>query len=127
MRSRLVRSPSPKSSSGWTAAPRCRSSTSPAGWRERIDVEARIEVVGLRPGERLHERLCRDDDDVATTAFPYVLCTPVERVAPEWLDRRIAALARHAERASAAGVRAALAELREPAPVQLSAPAALAP
>ena len=91
------------------------------------DVEPRIEVVGLRPGERLHERLCRDEDIVATTAFPYVLCTSVERVAPEWLDRRIAALAWHAERASAAGVRAALAELHEPAPVRLSAPVALAP
>jgi FlaA1/EpsC-like NDP-sugar epimerase len=89
-------------------------------------VEARIEVIGLRPGERLHERLCRDDA-VVKTAFPYVLCAPAERIAPEWLDRRIAALARHAERASAAGVRAALAELLEPAPVQLSASVTLAP
>ena len=91
------------------------------------DVEARIEVVGLRPGERLHELLCRGDDVVATTRFPYVLCTPVERVAPEWLDRRIAALARHAELASAAGVRAALAALHESAPVPFSAAVALTP
>jgi FlaA1/EpsC-like NDP-sugar epimerase len=91
------------------------------------DVEATIEVVGLRPGERLHERLCHDDDVVAATAFPYVLSTRVERVAPEWLDARIAALARHAYKASAAGVRAALAEFHEPASIPLALPAALAP
>ena len=50
-------------------------------------VDPRIEIVGLRPGERLHELLCREDDDVATTAFPHVMCSPVERVDPEWLQR----------------------------------------
>ena len=50
-------------------------------------VEPQIEIVGLRPGERLHERLCREDDDVTATAFPHVMCSPVERVDPEWLAR----------------------------------------
>lgn len=89
-------------------------------------VEATIEIVGLRPGERLHERLCCDDDDVAATVFPHVLCTRVERVAPEWLDARIGALGWHASRASTAGVRAALAEFHPPASVPLSV-AAVAP
>ena len=89
------------------------------------DVEPLIEVVGLRAGERLHERLCREDDVVTATAFPHVLCTPIEHVAPDWLDVRVAALARHADRASAAGVRAALAELHEEASVWLPVPAAL--
>lgn len=91
------------------------------------EVEPAIEVVGLRPGERLHERLCREDDVVAATAFPYVLRTRAEQVAAEWLEGRIAALTWHTHRASAAGVRAALAEFDEPAAIPLTAPAALAP
>ena len=89
------------------------------------DIEPLIEVVGLRPGERLHERLCREDDAATATAFPHVLCTPIEQIDPDWLDARVAALARHVDRASAAGVRAALGELHEEAAVRLPVPVAL--
>lgn len=88
-------------------------------------VDAPIEIVGLRPGERLHEQFCRGDDDVTATRFPHVLCSPVDRVDPEWLRARVATLARHVDRAAAAGVRATLAELQEEVAVPLAVPAAL--
>jgi dTDP-glucose 4,6-dehydratase len=67
-----------------------------------------IEIVGLRAGERLHEQL---DPLSEGTAVDHVLASPLVRVEPDWLEARLAALARHVERASAAGVRATLAEL----------------
>ena len=88
-------------------------------------VDPPIEIVGLRPGERLHELFCREDDAVTATACAHVMCSSVERVDPEWLQARVAALARHVDRASAAGVRATLAEFHEEAAVRLTAPAAL--
>jgi FlaA1/EpsC-like NDP-sugar epimerase len=87
-------------------------------------VDPLIEIVGLRPGERLHELLCRECDDVTATAVPRVMCSPVDRVDPEWLRARVAALARHVGRASAAGVRAALAEFHEESAVPLTVSAA---
>jgi FlaA1/EpsC-like NDP-sugar epimerase len=88
-------------------------------------VDPQIEMVGLRPGERLHELLCSEGDDVTATAFPRVMCSPVDRVDPEWLHARVAALARHVDRASAAGTRAMLAEFHEKAAAPLTVPAAL--
>jgi FlaA1/EpsC-like NDP-sugar epimerase len=73
---------------------------------------ARVEVefVGLRPGERLHESLCWPGDEVVGTPCANVLGSRPHRVDPAWLDARIEVLARNVELASAAGVRAALAE-----------------
>jgi FlaA1/EpsC-like NDP-sugar epimerase len=88
-------------------------------------VDPPIEIVGLRPGERLHELLCREGDDVTATACPRVMCSPVDRVDPDWLQARVAALARHVDRAAAAGVRATLAEFHEEAAAPLTVPAAL--
>ena len=78
--------------------------TSPSG-------EVAIEFVGLRAGERLHEQLCRNGDPVAATACERVFRSSLPQIDPSWLQAGIAALAHHVERASAAGVRAALAEL----------------
>ena len=88
-------------------------------------VNPSIEIVGLRPGERLHELLCREGDDVTATACPRVMCSPVDRVDPDWLQARVAALARHVDRAAAAGVRATLAEFHEEAAAPLTVPAVL--
>ena len=72
-----------------------------------------IEIVGLRPGERLHERLFWDDDEIDETPCDRVFRSALRSVDPGWLGAWICALERHVERSSTPGVRAALAELRE--------------
>ncbi len=71
-----------------------------------------IELVGLRPGERLHERLVCNGDDVAATCCEHVWRTTAQAVDPAWLDDRLAALARHVRHAYADGVRSVLAEMQ---------------
>jgi FlaA1/EpsC-like NDP-sugar epimerase len=70
-----------------------------------------IDFVGLRPGERLHEHLCWEGDEIAATPCERVFRSPMRHVDPAWLNAWLAALARHVDRASAAGVRAALTEM----------------
>lgn len=70
-----------------------------------------VEFVGLRAGERLHERLFSSGEEVVATACEHVWRTSMEQVEPAWLNRWLSVLARHVERASATGVRAALAEM----------------
>jgi FlaA1/EpsC-like NDP-sugar epimerase len=77
----------------------------------RLAPDVEIELVGLRPGERLHEQPFRSGDEIVATHFAHVVAAPLHRVDRRWLDGRLAVLAHHVERASAAGVRAALAEL----------------
>jgi FlaA1/EpsC-like NDP-sugar epimerase len=87
------------------------------------DVE--IDFIGLRAGERLHEQLSWKGEDVATTVCDRVLRSPLRSVDPAWLSGWLAVLARDVERASAAGVRAALAEMHEEAdPLRAAPPAA---
>jgi FlaA1/EpsC-like NDP-sugar epimerase len=70
-----------------------------------------IEFVGLRPGERLHEHLFSEGDEIVPTPCARVFRSTMRRVDRAWLNAWIGALARHVERASASGVRAALAEM----------------
>ncbi len=70
-----------------------------------------VDFVGLRAGERLHERLFSSADEIASTPCDHVRRSPVDTVDRAWLNRWLAVLARHVKRASAAGVRAALAEM----------------
>ena len=70
-----------------------------------------VEFVGLRAGERLHERLFASGDEVAATPCEHVWRANASHVDPAWLNGRLSVLERHAERASATGVRAALAEM----------------
>ena len=72
-----------------------------------------IDFVGLRAGERLHEQLFWENDEIVGTPCERVLRSTMRQVDPTWLNAAIAVLARHVERASAAGVRAALAEMHE--------------
>jgi FlaA1/EpsC-like NDP-sugar epimerase len=72
-----------------------------------------IEFVGLRAGERLHEQLCCAGDDIFATPCERVLGSTMHRVDPTWLRGWLSVLARHVERASAAGVRAVLTEMHE--------------
>jgi FlaA1/EpsC-like NDP-sugar epimerase len=70
-----------------------------------------IEFVGLRAGERLHERLFSHGDEVAPTACEHIWTSPMHQVEPPWLEEWLAVLERHVERASSELVRAALAEI----------------
>jgi FlaA1/EpsC-like NDP-sugar epimerase len=70
-----------------------------------------VEFVGLRAGERLHERLFSSGDEIVPTPCEHVWRTSMEQIEPAWLNRWLSVLARHVERASATGVRAALAEM----------------
>jgi FlaA1/EpsC-like NDP-sugar epimerase len=78
-----------------------------SGAARQVDVE----ILGLRAGERLHEQLAGEDEEIVATPFERVLGSTMRQVDPDWLDERLAALARHVERASATGVRTTLAEL----------------
>jgi FlaA1/EpsC-like NDP-sugar epimerase len=83
-----------------------------------------IEIVGLRPGERLHEQRCSESDEIQTTGCERVYRSTLPRVDPAWLEAWVAVLERSVEEASAADVRAALAEMhgapeQEPVPVSV--------
>ncbi|HEU6444736.1 MAG TPA: SDR family NAD(P)-dependent oxidoreductase [Gaiellaceae bacterium] len=70
-----------------------------------------VEFIGLRMGERLHERLYSSGDEIAATPCEHVWRASASHVDPAWLNGWLSVLARHVERASATGVRAALAEM----------------
>jgi nucleoside-diphosphate-sugar epimerase/SAM-dependent methyltransferase len=70
-----------------------------------------FDFVGLRAGERLHEHLFSNGDEIAATLCENVWRSSAGRVDAAWLNRWLAVLARQVDRASAAGVRAALAEM----------------
>lgn len=70
-----------------------------------------VEFVGLRAGERLHEHICWPDEEPSPTPCRHVLRAPLHRVDPAWLERQLAALDEHVQRASVTGVRALLAAM----------------
>jgi FlaA1/EpsC-like NDP-sugar epimerase len=84
-----------------------------------------VDFVGLRAGERLHEHLCWHGDDTSGTPCERVLRSPMRRVDPAWLNGWLAVLARHVQGASAAGVRAALAEMHAAPALSGVSPAAV--
>jgi FlaA1/EpsC-like NDP-sugar epimerase len=84
--------------------------------------EIAIDFVGLRAGERLHERQFRNGDVIAATECEGVLRSTIPPVDPARLNGWIAALARNVDRASAAGVRAALEEMHGPPERELVRP-----
>jgi FlaA1/EpsC-like NDP-sugar epimerase len=53
-----------------------------------------IEFVGTRPGEKLHEELWGDAEQVAPSAHPKIMRLTREPVDPEWLDGRLDLLER---------------------------------
>jgi FlaA1/EpsC-like NDP-sugar epimerase len=73
--------------------------------------EVAIELVGLREGERLHERFAPIGDEVAATACAHVRRSRMREVDPAWLNRRLAALAAQVERVAASDLLATLAEM----------------
>jgi FlaA1/EpsC-like NDP-sugar epimerase len=84
-----------------------------------------IDFVGLRAGERLHEQFFWETDEIAATPCERVLRSTTHHVDPAWLNAWIAALARHVEEASAAGVRAVLSAMQGSADSETALPGAV--
>lgn len=76
-----------------------------------VSQDVGIELVGLRPGERLHEQLFSSGDEISPTACECVWRSRTSPVDQAWLNDRLAVLARHVRHADAVGVRATLAEM----------------
>jgi FlaA1/EpsC-like NDP-sugar epimerase len=53
-----------------------------------------IEIVGARPGEKLHEELWADGEDAAPTQHPKILRCATQPVDPLWLELELAELER---------------------------------
>jgi FlaA1/EpsC-like NDP-sugar epimerase len=80
-----------------------------------VSCDVGIDFIGLRAGERLHEHLFSNEDEIAATPCEHVWRSTVRQVDPAWLNDWLAVLARQVRRASGAGVRAALAEMHSAA------------
>jgi len=72
-----------------------------------------IEFIGLRAGEKLHEQLFRNDEEIVATRCEHLFRSTSRVVDPLWLDAWTAVLARHVDRASASEMRAALVAMHE--------------
>ena len=83
----------------------------------------RIEFVGLRAGERLHEQLFSNGDEVAPTSCDRIWASPMRHVDSAWLHQWLAVLERHVEQASSTLVRTALAEMHSAAEHEPARPA----
>ena len=90
-----------------------------------VSAEIELDFVGLRPGERLHERMLWSWDKAVPTPCAYVFRSALRQVDPVWLDGWTATLSGLVDPASPEGVRAALAEMLATAPEELR-PAAVA-
>jgi FlaA1/EpsC-like NDP-sugar epimerase len=58
------------------------------------DVDVPIEIVGARPGEKLHEELWGEGEQVAATRHAKILRSTREAIDAEWLDAELAELER---------------------------------
>ncbi|MFL5942817.1 MAG: polysaccharide biosynthesis protein [Gaiellaceae bacterium] len=56
--------------------------------------DIRISIVGVRPGEKIHEELWSDDESVGATTHPKILRLSRPPVDPDWLERELADLER---------------------------------
>jgi FlaA1/EpsC-like NDP-sugar epimerase len=77
--------------------------------------EIRIQFVGSRPGEKIHEELWGEDEAVGETAHPKIMRLSRPPVDPEWLEEQLAQLAQFAEEGDTLEVVGKLGEIvREP-------------
>jgi FlaA1/EpsC-like NDP-sugar epimerase len=85
-----------------------------------------IEVVGRRPGEKLHEELFNADETSQPTAADKIVCAAREPLDPAWVDgafARVEGLVYDGDSGRVASVVSALAEERAVlAPTRLAAP-----
>src|SRR5439155_16448978 len=61
------------------------------------DRDIEIRIVGVRPGEKLHEVLWGDDEDVTETGHAKILRAGRKPVDPAWLEEELAELERLVE------------------------------
>ncbi|HVS86391.1 MAG TPA: nucleoside-diphosphate sugar epimerase/dehydratase [Gaiellaceae bacterium] len=59
--------------------------------------EIRIQYIGSKPGEKIHEQLWSDDEAVGETAHPKIMRLSRPPVEPAWLEEQLAELARLAD------------------------------
>jgi FlaA1/EpsC-like NDP-sugar epimerase len=58
------------------------------------DVDVPIELIGARPGEKLHEELWSEGEQVVPTRHPKILRSTNRPVDPSWLEEELAELER---------------------------------
>jgi FlaA1/EpsC-like NDP-sugar epimerase len=76
------------------------------------DEEIRIELIGLRPGEKLYEELVGDDETAKPSAADRILRVEPKAVPDtQWLNQEVAELERLADAADVVGVGKRLAEI----------------
>ncbi len=87
--------------------------------------DVRIQFVGSRPGEKIHEELWSPDESVGSTTHPKIKRLSRPPVDPEWLQAQLAELERLAEEGDTLEVVAKLGSIVRK-PQRLTAPAAAA-
>jgi len=75
------------------------------------DVDIPIQIIGLRPGEKLYEELLTSGEDVQRTEVGKVFVSQPDTVAPEFLRARLELLRRAAAESDSAAILAALNQL----------------
>jgi FlaA1/EpsC-like NDP-sugar epimerase len=68
------------------------------------DRDVAVEIIGARPGEKLHEELWSDEERVAPTAHPKILGLTAPAVDAAWLDEQLGELERLVESGDTLGV-----------------------
>ncbi|WDT93713.1 polysaccharide biosynthesis protein [Thermoleophilum album] len=80
-----------------------------AGYEPGVDIA--IEIVGPRPGEKLHEELFNPDETPRPTAAEKIVCAARAPIDPAWVDAVFARIEELAYTGSSGDVAAAVAEL----------------
>jgi FlaA1/EpsC-like NDP-sugar epimerase len=93
--------------------------------------EVAIEIVGARPGEKIHEELWSAEETVTPTAHPKILALGAPPVDAAWLDEELGTLERLVAEGDTLGVvsrlNAMVTEPRRPAEATVAAVEAQAP
>jgi FlaA1/EpsC-like NDP-sugar epimerase len=87
---------------------------------KRPDEDVAIDFVGVRPGEKLHEELWNESEQVVPTAHPKILAATRPHVDPAWLEDELDELGQLAEAGDTLGVVARLGKIVR-APVHVAA------
>jgi FlaA1/EpsC-like NDP-sugar epimerase len=88
------------------------------------DRDVEIRIVGVRPGEKLHEELWGDDEEVSETGQAKILRVTRQPVDAEWLEGELVELERLVDAGETLELISRLSTMmREPRPADVSAPA----